>query len=195
VLVYGSDVASQYSLLSSTTTQLTDRKMANEMDHALQICHGVACLYEDSRPQLWHPRFSWAWLGVAPDPFILEERSTTAVNDVYDIDTNLSTEETRRGLAESCGISTIPDKSGSLSLPTPNRIQGQRSVYRFSFRRIHRLIPQIWGYGGVVRFRVRLSKIIRSIRHSGHLRHALKNAAGVSLLSIPAFLPTSSAGE
>ncbi|EGO29517.1 hypothetical protein SERLADRAFT_359518 [Serpula lacrymans var. lacrymans S7.9] len=39
-----------------------------------------------------------------------------------------------------------------------------------------------------------MSKLARDAKHSSHLRHALKNAAGVALLSTPAFFPQGSAG-
>lgn len=166
------------------------------MHHALTISHNIACLHENSRPRLWHPRFSWAWLGVAPRTFILDERSIAVAEDIYDAETNLSREETRQGLVEHCGVSNVPDTNVSLSIPITEKISGigHKSAHRFSFHQIYLLIPRVWRYRAVIGFRIRLSRVIRSIQHSSHLRHALKNAAGVALLSAPAFLPANSRG-
>ena len=43
-------------------------------------------------------------------------------------------------------------------------------------------------------FRMRLSRAIHHLKHSRHLRYALKNGIGVLLLSLPAFLPYNSQG-
>lgn len=171
--------------------------MAHEMHHALQISFNIACLHENSRPRLWHPRFSWAWLGVAPSTFILDERSTILADEISDRDTNLSPEETRQGLFEHYDVSNIPDKDISLSIPIAEKIPGvgKKSAYRLPFRNIRIMITRVWRVRRVLRLRLGLSKIIRAIQHSSHLRHALKNAAGVGLLGFPAFLPTNSAGE
>jgi hypothetical protein len=171
--------------------------MAHEMHHALQISFNIACQHENSRPRLWHPRFSWAWLGVAPRTFILDERSAILDDEISDRDTNLSLEETRQGLVEHYGVSNIPDKDVSLSIPIAEKIPGvgKKSAYQFSFRDIRLILTRVWRVRRVLRLRLGLSKIIRAIQHSSHLRHALKNAAGVGLLGFPAFLPTNSAGE
>lgn len=171
-------------------------KMANEMHYALKISYNIACLHENSRPQIWHPHLSWTWLGVAPRTFILDERSTAVTEDIYDAETYLSQEETRQGLAENCGASSIPHANVSLSIPITEKGSGVGHQYTYSFiiRQIRLLIPRLWRCRAVIGFRIRLSRIIRSIQHSSHLRHALKNAAGVALLSIPAFLPANSAG-
>lgn len=57
------------------------------------------------------------------------------------------------------------------------------------------MIPNIWRDRRILQIRLCASKIIRAIQHSSHLRHALKNAFGVTLLGLPAFLPTGSAGR
>lgn len=43
-------------------------------------------------------------------------------------------------------------------------------------------------------FRMRLSRAIHHLKHSRHLRYALKNGIGVLLLSLPAFLPYNGQG-
>lgn len=44
-------------------------------------------------------------------------------------------------------------------------------------------------------FRMRLSRAIHRLKHSRHLRYALKNGIGVLLLSLPAFLPYNGQGS
>lgn len=167
------------------------------MHHALQISYNIATLHENSHTRLWHPRFSWAWLGVTPSTFILDERSAFLVEENTDVETNLSPEESRQGLAEQYGVVNLPNESVKSSLPIAEKIpgMGRRSVYRLSLRQIHLIIPRLWRCRSVLSLRLGLSKVIRAIQHSSHLRHALKNAAGVALLSFPAFLPTNSPGE
>jgi hypothetical protein len=171
--------------------------MAHEMHHALQISHNTACLHETSRVRLWHPRFSWAWLGVAPITFILDERNTILAEEFSDRDTNLSLEETQQGLVEHHSVFNVLNKDISPSTPAAEQATGvdNNRARLFAFRDLHLVIPRIWRVRAVLRIRLGLSKVIRAIQHSSHLRHALKNAAGVALLSIPAFLPTDSAGE
>ncbi|EOQ99783.1 hypothetical protein J056_001325 [Wallemia ichthyophaga EXF-994] len=53
----------------------------------------------------------------------------------------------------------------------------------------------IWDAPSVLEFRLRVSRYFRTVKSSRHLRFALKNAAGVALLSIPGFLPYGSKGQ
>lgn len=175
---------------------LISRQMAHEVHHALQISHTIVNLHQTSPRRLWHPHFSLAWFGVAPRTFILDERSTLVAEEIPDIDTNLSPEEARQGLAEHYGVANIPS-SISLSIPIAEKSDpgpGRKYSYRFSVRQFHLVIPWVWRARGVLRIRLGLSKVVRAILHSSHLRHALKNAAGVALLSLPAFLPPESRG-
>lgn len=167
--------------------------MAQEVKHALQIAHNIACLYECSNHRLWYPRFSLAWLGVAPQAFILDERNGTAAADIPNVDTSLSAEEVRQGIDEQYGVANIPNNNLSLSIPIAERIP--RVGRTSSLHRALRMIPNIWRDRRILHIRLCASKIIRAIQHSSHLRHALKNAFGVTLLGLPAFLPTGSAGQ
>lgn len=167
------------------------------MHHALQISNDIITTHESSPPRLWHPRFSWSWLGVAPSTFILDERSRVLTEEHSDLDHGLSASETRQGIAETFGVANIANQNASTVLPIAEKIHGagENPSFTLSFRRIHLLIPLVWRFRSMIRLRLALSKIIRSTLHSSHLRHALKNAIGVALLSFPAFLPNGSAGE
>lgn len=175
--------------------RLPVRQMAHEMHQSLQISHHIACLHETSNHRLWYPHFSLAWFGVAPRTFVLNERDGAFTADITDTDanTNLSAEETRRGLDEHYKVANIriPDSHVSLSTPVIKRIPGivKKSAYHF-----HLALPRLWRFRAVLRLRLGLSKVIRAIQHSSHLRHALKNAVGVALLSFLAFFPPGSAG-
>lgn len=163
--------------------------MAHEMHQSLQISHNIAYLHETSNHRLWYPHFSLAWFGVAPRTFILDERDGVFAADIPDINTSLSAGETKQGLDEQAA--DVPDNHASLSTPIIQRIPwiGKKSSYSF-----HLVIPRLWRFRAVLRLRLGLSKVIRAIQHSSHLRHALKNAVGVALLSFPAFLPIGSSG-
>ncbi|KXN87739.1 hypothetical protein AN958_08215 [Leucoagaricus sp. SymC.cos] len=52
-----------------------------------------------------------------------------------------------------------------------------------------------WNHPKTLKARLRLSEISRSLERSPHLRHALKNAGGVALLSLPAYLASGTPGR
>ncbi|QRV99791.1 fusaric acid resistance-like protein [Ceratobasidium sp. AG-Ba] len=56
-------------------------------------------------------------------------------------------------------------------------------------------LKRIWNSPGILRFRIRLSKMIWRMRHSKHIHNGIRNAFGVGLLLIPAVLPAGSAGK
>lgn len=57
------------------------------------------------------------------------------------------------------------------------------------------MMNKLWSLPSVVRMRRLLSAYYRAVRHSNHLKHAMKNAIGVAILTFPAFMPADSAGE
>lgn len=168
--------------------------MADEMHHALLISEAATQFHENSSPRLWHPHFSWAWLGAAPDTFILDKRSAVLGDDpAPDVSTNLSAEEAREGLAESAYI-TAGAESEAPPCPSMSNKPIKKQFVRPSSRQLLTLVNRIWRSKPSLRVRLVLSRFLRSIQHSSHLRHGLKNATGVAFLSIPAFLPQDSAG-
>ncbi|PCH39251.1 hypothetical protein WOLCODRAFT_167862 [Wolfiporia cocos MD-104 SS10] len=54
---------------------------------------------------------------------------------------------------------------------------------------------EAWSLPWMLRARIRLATAHRAIVHSTHLRHAMKNAVGVALLSLPAFMSPDSTGR
>lgn len=161
--------------------------MAHQMGHALQLAEDIASSYEACAPRLWHPHLSWAWLGLSPSTFISEERGNLFDDDPRELWTSLSPEEIKQGLVEHTYLGARA-WSSSMQSTTRNESPGAH----FSLLRLSSLILHLWDLPQVLRIRFNLSKVIRSIQHSHHLWHAIKNAAGVALLSFPAFLPADS---
>jgi hypothetical protein len=162
-------------------------QMAQEMLHALHVGENIATTYESSALRLWHPRFSWAWLGLSPSTIVLEERGTFLDDETPETATMLSPEETLQGLAEH---NYAPGHGSGTALKT-SKLTGTP----FSFRWCYSLASYVWNHAQMFRFRLSLSRWIRLTQHSSHLKHAIKNAAGVALLSVPAFLPVASSGQ
>ncbi|KAL0947218.1 hypothetical protein HGRIS_013335 [Hohenbuehelia grisea] len=163
-------------------------QMAHEMRHALHVSQSTIALYENSPPRLWHPRFSWAWLGLAPPNYVLEERGAIVDDESPQATTTLSLEETLQGISEK--------RYDDIEAEGDNILRRKRHAGRpFTFNWLQRLLGHLWNHPRTVCWRLGLSKMIRSVQHSSHLRHAMKNAAGVALLSIPAYLPVDSPGH
>lgn len=163
--------------------------MARDTRHALQVCGTIITAYESSPLRLWHPHLSWVWLGVTPSTIILDERGTFLDEDEEpETRTNLSMEETREGIAESSYV-LEPETDRRIILTKP-KIRGKL----FSLHRLNSIRHYLWNHPRTIRGRLALSRFARSIQHSPHLKHALKNAVGIALLGIPAFLPPDSAG-
>ncbi|KAF8892705.1 hypothetical protein BD779DRAFT_1436676 [Infundibulicybe gibba] len=165
-------------------------QMAQETHRALRVGEKVAGTYESSPLRLWHPRFSLAWLGVSPTTIILDERGTFLDNEPPDAASTLSFEETLQGIAERSHA-----LSNSNRIDTKASIKLSQAKKTFSFTRAYKSISSLWNHPRVIQARLALSRCTRSLQHSPHLRHAFKNAVGVSLLSIPGFMPANSAGR
>ncbi|KAF8633737.1 hypothetical protein AX17_004393 [Amanita inopinata Kibby_2008] len=157
---------------------------AYDVKHALNVAHDVVNTYEASPLKLWHPRLTVAWLGVAASPVVLDEPILFLEEEGLEPPTNLTLQETIHGIAERRN--------------STNHIHGGEKL---SHRRIllhdKLFFPQwwrcifyyLWNHTWTMRTRLSLSRILRSIQHSPHLKHAVKNAAGVSILGVAAFLP------
>jgi hypothetical protein len=160
--------------------------MADEMNRAVLVADKILSLHSTSRTRLWYPRFSWAWLGVAPPTIISDDYEVSDENYSNHLEDGggLSLAEAREGLSE---LVRWREAKSSASMPRP---PGSKSVGEepcFRFRNIF--------YGPrITRLRFVLAACVRAIVHSSHLQHAVKNSIGVMLLSIPAFLPVGSPG-
>lgn len=180
--------------------------MAHEMRAALQIAAQMHAQYEESRVRLWHPHLSLAWLGVPPGPFIADDGAAAlqlhavAAGAALWADTDapggaasafdLTAAETREGLVEQGFAASSPRLPGGLS----REILRQRER-RGARRSVAELVMAAWSHPRVLRARIYAARVHRAVLHSPHLRHGMKNAIGVAVLSFPAFLPLDSTGE
>ena len=159
--------------------------MAHEIRHGLDVAFDILCLYEASTPRLWLPRLSRAWLGAGPATIVLEERGTLEPH-----------QDPKPSLASPGITGTLP---APLEMAYPPRTsRGQTSFVRQS-RSSGTPIKSsftsgLWDSPGMLRFRLRLATLTTKILESPHLQHAIKCAAGVTLLSFAAFLPSENKG-
>ncbi|RDB24188.1 Uncharacterized protein C26F1.08c [Hypsizygus marmoreus] len=160
-------------------------QMAHDVRNALNATEAILALHTTSSLRLWHPRLSLAWLGVTPSTVILEERGVFVGEAIHEPATTLSQDEALQGIAETS--ESLPPRVLEKSL---RKQQGPV----FSAGWFHSVAYHVWNNSRTLRGRLVLSGYLRSVEHSPHLRHAFKNAAGISILSIPAFLPIDSPG-
>lgn len=179
--------------------------MAQEVRTALQVAQRFATQYEESRPRLWYPRFSLAWLGVPPGSFVYDDPNTPVAawgssSDetlILADDTGVSP-EWKQGLREihSVHVRRAALKAARLHTMFMKDERNPRDILSPSWwSGISTWFSEAWSNRRVLRMRMSLWKFLKAVRHSSHLRHALKNACGVALLTFPAFMPEGSAGE
>ncbi|KAF9002047.1 hypothetical protein BDQ17DRAFT_1357989 [Cyathus striatus] len=157
-------------------------QIAHEMQHALNITGDIIDTYNQSALRLWYPHFSLAWLGVAPSTILVDEDGSFLDEEISDVGTtSLSTQEVIQGIAEHA---------------SPTAAKRPKLVGKLMSAAWWRsLVYILWNHPRVLTFRLALSRAFRAINHSPHLRHAFKNAAGVTILAIPAFLSPGSQGR
>lgn len=174
----------QVSFGLETSIYLTSLQMATEVQRALQVCTRMIALYESSTYRMWHPRVSFAWLGLPPRSLMFDEQEAIPV-EYQPHETNLTVEEAREGVEEYKSL--VPDED-EISI-------GGSTLTKVARANPAAVIRRIWRSERVLQIRLRLSSWERAIHHSPHLRHAFKNAVGVALLSLPVFLSPTSSGE
>ncbi|KAG1756228.1 uncharacterized protein EDB91DRAFT_1091325 [Suillus paluster] len=169
-------------------------QMAYDTSHILQVAQNIAVHHEASPLRFWLPRLTWQWLGVAPRTFIMDEHGTHIAHDVTEAETTLSAEEVRQGIA----FVDQQDEEKSQEVSYPPTLKEIPTGPQLSSKSLPQCLlstpRRLWNHSVVLQLRLRASKIIRNTQHSSHLRHAMKNAIGVAMLSFPAFLPSNSAG-
>ncbi|KAF8652680.1 hypothetical protein AX16_004186 [Volvariella volvacea WC 439] len=159
-------------------------QMARELLYVLDICTDVIQASESSRLRLWFPRLTLAWLGATPSTIVLEERGIF-LEDVPQIGTRMTQEEELQAVVER-GYSTLRCEE-----TPPMDLDGRL----FSPIWFLSLFVYLWNHSRIMRMRLALSRFLKDVQGSSHLHHALKNAFGVGLLSIPAFLPLDSSAQ
>ena len=173
----------QVSASSAIGAYLTSSQMGTEVQKALQVCTRMITLYESSSYRVWHPRVSMAWLGLPPRSLMFDEQDAIPMEH-RPHETNLTVEEAREGVEE-YNHPILDEEAKSEGGSTLKKVSRANPVVA---------IRRVWRSARVLRIRLRLSGWERAIHHSPHLQHAFKNAAGVALLTLPAFLPPGSSG-
>ncbi|KAI0047054.1 hypothetical protein FA95DRAFT_1493111 [Auriscalpium vulgare] len=162
-------------------------QMAHEMHSALTVLNMIILTHRTSTTRLWHPRFSLAWLGLALPTVIVDDRAATNdVPELFESESHISMAEVRQGLAERKEVQVDAQTLAS----------DKEKVKEYSV--VHRSVLYVrprWNGRRVLRARLALATVLRSIVHSTHLKHAIKNGIGVGLLCLPAFLPAGSSGQ
>lgn len=162
--------------------------MAHEIRYAIIAAEDIVVVYETSPLRLWYPHLSMAWLGVPPSTIVLDERGSFLDEETPETSATSTTEETLEGITER--VHEFDHSDRKMDPKVPLKLAGRP----FTLPWLSSLVRYLWDHPYALRARLSLSGFIRSFQHSPHIRHAIKNAAGVTLLSIPAFLPDGSPG-
>ncbi|KAJ3567123.1 hypothetical protein NP233_g6565 [Leucocoprinus birnbaumii] len=168
-------------------------QMAQEIQFGLRVVNEVRSCFDESRPRLWYPRFSLAWLGVTPTVVSHEDAGTFLDEGTPEESSLLSDREALQGIAERTYNGYRDEHENYIERLTvkKNRVTGRP----FSPEWFRSLIQSNWNHPKMLRARLRLSKVTRAFKQSAHLRHAFKNAAGVALLGLPAYLGNGTPGQ
>jgi len=124
----------------------------------------------------------------------MDEYGANIAQEVTEAETSLSAREIHHGMAPyRAGAQETQEKRycGGMKPREKPEAKGMRrySPSSFLFR-----VRRVWNHPHMLVLRLRASRAMRGLQHSSHLRHALKNAVGVALLGLAAFLPPTSAG-
>jgi hypothetical protein len=161
--------------------------MARDVSQALDLTYHILSAYESARPHLMLPVLSRAWLGVHIDTLALESTEDNADDTTVVSNAALLTEQEKaHGVSER----TQPFFS---NMQQTNGFPRQQPAILLVLRFLH--VFHLWSSMPMLRVRLIVSNLAKSVKHSQHLRHGFKNAAGVALLSLPAFLPPGSPGN
>ncbi|GJE97050.1 Fusaric acid resistance protein-like [Phanerochaete sordida] len=186
--------------LTSCLAMIALLQMAQELLVALQVAQRFATYYENARPRLWYPRVSLAWLGVPPGPYISDDpNAQNALLTAGDgsvtptADNTYTAPEWKQGLREHAyGVDVRHSAMKTARMRVARR--GSEDREPAPAWNLSQWIHYVWSSTKSLRFRIRLWRVLKATQRSSHLRHALKNACGVALLSLPAFLPASTGG-
>ncbi|KAI0317761.1 hypothetical protein OF83DRAFT_100961 [Amylostereum chailletii] len=180
----------QYSEFCLFTTSLL--QMAQEMRQALLVADNLITQYDQSRTRLWLPRLTWAWLGMSPPTVYLGQQHPPSRDPVIaheEPGQSLTSLEAQQGILEHQAFFNGGGASVSrVSSHTP------KPPMKISWNPIP-FIFHVWASAPVLRVRIAISKAYRAFMTSAHLQLAFKHAAGVALLSLPAWLPVGSSGQ
>ncbi|THH26360.1 hypothetical protein EUX98_g7828 [Antrodiella citrinella] len=197
----GSPVEVPKEIYDGSLAMIALLQMAGEMTTALKVAERLVLLCLQNPSRLWYPRLTLAWLGVLPGPFISDDPSANlSVNfaleehPMHSADNPLLSEfERRQGMAEYAKRLAKKKVRETSDLKEKNgRTLKACGSFRSLLNGFVSLLSWCWTNNRTMDFRVHLWGFMRALKHSHHLRHALKNAVGVATLTFPAFLPPTS---
>ncbi|KAJ3777872.1 hypothetical protein FB446DRAFT_77222 [Lentinula raphanica] len=174
-------------------------QMAEEAERALDVARVTLHNYQTSPVRLWYPRLSLAWFGVAPSTILLDENESLNEKLFSSQDLNDAVDPTYRPSEEI--LQEIEDRKYQRNNDTtidPCIDSSKGGLVRMLCRlRFNRIIRLLWNHHAVLQARLKLHKLVMALKKASrsHLKHAFKNALGVSVLAIPAFLPASSSAR
>ncbi|KAF9505296.1 hypothetical protein BS47DRAFT_1385984 [Hydnum rufescens UP504] len=153
-------------------------QIASDLIAALKLAQSIAEKFQSrKRRRLWLPKLTKAWFS---------SRNPTPNWDSMDHDADEFDRDYSDGPYPSEQRKDIVEEEVEETSLDPNI--KKKIVPIHSYRDIRRYLKGAWA--SVLEPRIRFSKSLHSLRHSPHPRYAFKNAFGVALLSLPAFLPS-----
>ncbi|KAJ4483288.1 hypothetical protein J3R30DRAFT_3447405 [Lentinula aciculospora] len=170
-------------------------QMAEEVERALNVGNAILYSYQTTPVRLWHPHLSLAWFGVAPSTLLLEENESLSEKIFVSQDLANIVDPSYRPSEEV--LQAISDRKlqrNALDDPSADSKSFVRRLYNL---RLNKIIRFLWNKPITLHLRLKLHQLVVAFRKASRadLKHAFKNALGVSVLAIPAFLPASSAGR
>ncbi|TIB72848.1 hypothetical protein E3Q17_01223 [Wallemia mellicola] len=157
-------------------------KIAADLVFALTCVSDVLSSRLKNRRKIHYPRNFWSWLK-APSTTINDFGMKPDGNDDF-----LSVEQKE----ENRHKHTFEEE---MQLQAYAAYAIRRSRLKQSGFSIKYWFLNIWDAPKVLKSRLAVARSFRSLRSSRHIKFALKNAAGVAVLSIPCFLPYKSPGQ
>ncbi|CAK9786611.1 hypothetical protein CC85DRAFT_191085 [Cutaneotrichosporon oleaginosum] len=148
------------------------------------LLHTAARLQDERLPKRWFlPALNWPWLPLPDDSQLpsIDREVPTGTDDP---------EFRYKNCEDVDFVHTLLRESRETSKSRPRmaaaRTLGERATAAWR---------SIWDRSGVVLARVLLSQGFHTLKHSRHVHFALKQTVGISLLSLPAFLPLRNGGR
>ncbi|TFK42866.1 hypothetical protein BDQ12DRAFT_644760 [Crucibulum laeve] len=165
-------------------------QIAYEMRKAMHVAEDILVAYNNASLRMWYPRFSLAWLGVTPNTVPPDEDGTIIEEAAPDV-TSPSVLEKMQGITEQTYDVSSTQKDYVKIVVKKPKMTGKP----LSLQWWQSLVFLVWNNPRMMVARLTLDGTLRALHHSPHLHHAFKNAVGIAILGIPAFLPQDSSGH
>lgn len=187
-----------FSLLHWSELMPNLLQMAHEIRLALQIAQRFAHKYDSSSPRLWFPHVSLAWLGVPPGSFISDDPNallnSASQENIPDMNTDFGEGEFKQGLQEQVYRVDVRKSAAKTAILNLSKTKSNAPDGDTKHSWLRGFSKSFWTSRKALKLRIRAWRFMQATKNSSHLRHALKAAVGVAILTFPAFLPVDSAG-